>query len=667
MRREAPPWWLAGLHLLVLWSFAVAEPLFDLLGKNGEFFAARGSTRWDAIVFALVLLLVPPAVLLGLECALSRSLRWAVHAVFVAALVALFVLQAIRGSSAPGWLLVAFALALGAAAAELYLRVPAARLVLTVLAPAPLLFLALFLFNSDVSRLSLSTQAAQAAGEQPHAPVVLIAFDELPLNSLLDAHGRIDPVRFPNFARLARGSTWFEHATTVGEGTTHAIPAILTGRFPKAGEFPVYTDHRQNLFTLFGGAAALHVVDHETHLCPPSLCSGLEGSLSHRTETLAEDTGVVYLHELLPDDLTGGIPSIANGWDDFLQDASKHNDPGRIDPAFLRSLTPQASPALWYLHLLLPHSPWTYLPSGRRYDVRPAPGWGSDEVWTPNQAAVDQYWQRHLLQLGYADRVLGRLLDRLHRTGLYDRAVLVVTADHGVSFRAGQKRRPLSPANRQDIAYVPLFVKMPGQRAGQRGPPTRADDRHPPHARRRDPRPHSLARGRPLAPRRSAGRALRDPGQGQGPAVRDPGRRPRAAPRAGVAATAWALRLRRAGLDALRRRARPNAARSLVRGRKAGRRPRSDRPVEPGAPGQRSRGRASALDRGRFTKASRRGRAGRRWPLLGTRTAPENGCQPEGLRGRRVRRCPARPDGRHRPGAPGARPPSSERTGAAAL
>jgi hypothetical protein len=116
---------------------------------------------------------------------------------------------------------------------------------------------------------------------------------------------------------------------------------------------------------------------------------------------------------------------------------------------------------------MLPHSPWTYLPSGERYDIRAAPGWGPDEVWTDNQAAVDQYWQRHLLQLGYADRVLGRLLARLRATRLYDRAVLVVTADHGVSFRAGQKRRPLSPANLQDIAYVPLFVKLPGQRRGR--------------------------------------------------------------------------------------------------------------------------------------------------------------------------------------------------------
>jgi sulfatase-like protein len=460
-----PPLRLAGLHLLVLWSFAVAQPLFDLLGKNGEFFAARGSTRWDAVVFALVLLLVPPLVLLALE-----ALVPALHPVFVGCLAALFVLQAIRGLGAPGWLLVVVAAVLGAAGAVLYVRAPAARTALTVLGPAPLLFLALFLFNSDVTQLSFEAGSAQAAREAPRAPVVLVAFDELPLNSLLDAQGRIDAKRFPNFARLASGSTWFEHATTVAEGTTHAVPAILTGRYPRAGEFPVYTDHRQNLFTLLGGATQLHVVDEETHLCPPSLCPDTESSVGSRAETLAEDTGVVYLHELLPDDLTGGIPSIANGWDDFLRDASGHHDPGRIDPTFMRSLRPQSRPSLWYVHLMLPHSPWTYLPSGERYSIRPAPGWGPDEVWNPNQAAVDQQWQRHLLQLGYADTVLGQLVARLRATGLYDRALLVVTADHGVSFRAGQKRRPLSSANLQDIAYVPLFVKTPGQQRAREVP-----------------------------------------------------------------------------------------------------------------------------------------------------------------------------------------------------
>ncbi len=465
---QAPPLRQAGLHLLVLWSFAVAQPLFDLLGRNGEFFAARGSSRWDVIAFALVLVFVPPLLLFAIEWAAGARVRAVLHACFVAALVGLFVLQLIRSIDAPGWLLVALAGACGLAAAAVYGRLAGARLVLTVLAPAPLLFLGLFLFSSDASRLTLSgTDTASAAGEHPRAPVVLIAFDELPLNSLLDAKGRIDARRFPNFARLSRGSTWFARTTTVAEGTTHAVPAILTGRFPRAGEFPVYTDHRQNVFTLLGRSTELHVLDEETHLCPPKLCPGLGSSLGGRAATLAEDTGVVYLHELLPNDLSGGIPSIANGWDNFLRDASPHHDPGRVAPSFLSSLRPQPRAALWYLHVMLPHSPWTYLPSGQRYDVPGAPGWGPDEVWSDNQAAVDQYWQRHLLQLGYADRVLGRLLAQFHTTGLYDRAALVVTADHGVSFRAGQKRRPLSAANLQNIAYVPLFVKLPGQKRGR--------------------------------------------------------------------------------------------------------------------------------------------------------------------------------------------------------
>ena len=131
--------------------------------------------------------------------------------------------------------------------------------------------------------------------------------------------------------------------------------------------------------------------------------------------TLAEDTGVVYLHQLLPDDLTGGIPSIANGWDDFLQDASKHNDPGPhrpglpalADTAGLAGALVPASAAPAQPVDVPPFGPALRRAARARLGLATRSG-------TPNQAAVDQYWQRHLLQLGYADRVLGRLLDRLH-------------------------------------------------------------------------------------------------------------------------------------------------------------------------------------------------------------------------------------------------------------
>ncbi|MDQ2909962.1 MAG: sulfatase, partial [Actinomycetota bacterium] len=204
---EAPPLRIAALHLLVLWAFAVAQPLFDLLGKNGEFFAARGSTRWDVVPFAVVLLLVPPAILTGAEALAPRPARGAVHSALLASLVGLFVLQAIRSAGGPGWLLVLVAAALGVAAALAYARLAGARLILTVLAPVPLLFLGLFLLHSDASRLTFSgTDKALAAGARAKAPALLVAFDELPVNSLLDSHGRIDAVRFPNFAALAAGS-----------------------------------------------------------------------------------------------------------------------------------------------------------------------------------------------------------------------------------------------------------------------------------------------------------------------------------------------------------------------------------------------------------------------------------------------------------------------------
>ncbi len=58
---------LAFGHLAVLSTFALAQPLFDLLSDNPEFFAARGSTAGEIIVFALLLVLVPPLVLLLVE------------------------------------------------------------------------------------------------------------------------------------------------------------------------------------------------------------------------------------------------------------------------------------------------------------------------------------------------------------------------------------------------------------------------------------------------------------------------------------------------------------------------------------------------------------------------------------------------------------------------
>src|SRR5213078_2197227 len=73
-----------------------------------------------------------------------------------------------------------------------------------------------------------------------------------------------------------------------------------------------------------------------------------------------------------------------------------------------------------------------------------------------------QAWQRHLLQVGFTDKLLGRFVDRLQKTGLWDKAIVIVTVDEGDSFRVNDNRRDPSQKNLGDIGFVPLFVKLPG-------------------------------------------------------------------------------------------------------------------------------------------------------------------------------------------------------------
>lgn len=80
------------LHLSVLGALAVAQPLFELLGDNAEFFAARRSPGADIVVWALGLLVLPPLVGLAVEAAagaVDRRLGWGVHLALVGILAAL--------------------------------------------------------------------------------------------------------------------------------------------------------------------------------------------------------------------------------------------------------------------------------------------------------------------------------------------------------------------------------------------------------------------------------------------------------------------------------------------------------------------------------------------------------------------------------------------------
>ena len=469
------------LHLAVLSAFALAQPLFDVLERSPEFFAVRGSARVDVIVFGVGLTVAPAAALFVLELAaglVRKRLAEGLHLLFVAGLSGLLALQAVkRAGDLPAPLLVGLSTLLGAAGAALYLKVGAARMVLTVLAPAPLLFLALFLARSPIGSLDYAGPAQAGSFAGARTPIVMVIFDELPVTSLMDAGGQIDAARYPSFAALAGNSTWYRNTLTVHGFTPYAVPAILTGDYPSERKLPLVSDQPQNLFTLLGRRYNFDVFEGVTRLCPTELCGQVKPGFGERMRSLVSDLGLVYLHVLLPKRLAAGLPSVTQTWVNF---GGKNGRPGIGDlvgrqlstdqrvrfESFVRSIAPRRRPALYFLHVLLPHVPWHYLPSGKEYSNDALPGL-SDERWSDEPWLVEQGFQRHLLQVAFVDRLLGELLARLRATGLYDRALVVVTADHGVSFRTDDSRRGPTRTNLQDIAFVPLFVKAPGQGEGK--------------------------------------------------------------------------------------------------------------------------------------------------------------------------------------------------------
>ena len=484
-------------HILVLCGFAVAQPLFDLLSRYPEFFVARQSLPIDLILLALLLSLGVPAlavVLTTLGRLVSPSTGWWLHlGVLTILLLAMSVQILKRITGIPGGMTLLLSLAAAVSICLVYARFRSAGTYLTVLLPTALLFPAMFFLDSRIFEIVADKAVElQRVDVDSTTPVVFVVLDELPLTSLLNEDRQIDPVQYPNFAGLAKRSYWFRNGTSVSDSTLLSIPAILTGQYPKLGppSLPTAANYPQTLFTLLGNSYHLEVFEDTTSL--------FTGTVTRETWTkrmgdLISDLSVVYAHVLLPVDLTQNLPQVTRTWKNFSgQDPGpaenhlskvktiKDFQSGSADRAahfqeFIDSIRSPGPPTLYFLHSGLPHLPWTYLPSGQQYALRGASVRGVTNFrtddgtyprWLADEWLTKQGYQRHLLQTAFVDRLLGKLISKLEEVDLFDRSLIVITADHGVSFRPGDFIRRASKTNHPDIMSVPMLVKIPFQEEG---------------------------------------------------------------------------------------------------------------------------------------------------------------------------------------------------------
>jgi hypothetical protein len=475
-------------ELFALTGLAVAQPLLDVTGKAPDFFLLHRADRGQILLLVAVIVLLPAIALWTVEVLAwlvgGERLGRLVHLTVLAGLFAVLALEVgkkllpVRGER-----LALAALVGGAVAALAYHRWSVLKLWLRYLAPAPLVFALVFATISPTAKLILPSRSSSGSPVpvltrpgDPLPPVVMIVLDEFPLQSLLDSGGEVDRRVYPNLAEFAADATWYRNATGIGGWTPYAVPAMLSGRYPdrsKQGAAPVAQVYPDNLFTLFGHHYHLKAYETVTELCPPERC-GQTGTRSG-FGVVARETAKLYRNIASPVEVPVDPASVGTDTDAKKGPMAyfgnlKLDQVRRVD-SFVRSVNAaDPQPTLYFLHLLLPHAPWKRLPDGRTYDDpvgRPVTKGG---LWPDALTKLNR--QRHLMQLAYTDTLLGKVIDRLKDQGLYDRSLVLITADHGSGFSPAVRSRLLGADTAPTLMWVPTFVKAPHQTKG------RVDDRN---------------------------------------------------------------------------------------------------------------------------------------------------------------------------------------------
>ncbi len=258
------------------------------------------------------------------------------------------------------------------------------------------------------------------AGWRGHAagPIVLISIDTLRADHL-PAYGYTKG-HTPVIDALARDAVLFEHAYAHSPQTLPAHVAVLSG------ELPFETGVRDNMgFTVRPGQRFLQ---------------GMLGARGYRTGgfvssyVLRSQTGIGQGFETFDSKLPPASPEASV--------AQVQRDGSITVDAAMRWLDGIAPDRRFFLfvHLYEPHTPYT--PPARFAAYAPYDG-----------------------EIAYADELVGRVIDRLKRDGLYDDATIVLLSDHGEGLGDhGEQEHGLFLYD--ETIHVPLLIKVPRQQRG---------------------------------------------------------------------------------------------------------------------------------------------------------------------------------------------------------
>jgi arylsulfatase A-like enzyme/Flp pilus assembly protein TadD len=247
-----------------------------------------------------------------------------------------------------------------------------------------------------------------------NAPIILISIDTLRADRL-PAYG-YENVATPHLDAFRRDAIQFDNAYSHCPMTLPSHVSMLTGLLP--------TEHgiRNNLGYKFDAAK---------HVTAPQLLKqrGYATGAAVSSYVLRADTGLGAAFDFYDD----AIPVATTGA------ASQHQRSGSATLSASRNWISQnaAQPFFFFFHLYEPHAPYT-----------------------PPEPYRSRYSDPYDGEIAHADALTGEFLTFLKESGIYDRAMIIVTSDHGEGlWQHGEDQHGILLY--REVLQVPLFIKLP--------------------------------------------------------------------------------------------------------------------------------------------------------------------------------------------------------------
>ncbi len=260
-------------------------------------------------------------------------------------------------------------------------------------------------------------------------PIVIVSIDTLRPDRL-SGGGDPSPTS-PEIDRLLREGTFFVDATTPSPGSAPSHASLLTSRYPVShGVFTNFTVLDDQVETLSETLAAR---GYRTAGFVTNTFLGRRFGFDQGFDVYVESGMVERVEHPSPCVLARSLAIVQ-----ILDRVRVRTRPG-YDPSFetmLRFLDEEAEPLFLFVHIMDVHSPYAPpRPWGPRFGARPegvahtgAPGARDRRRnrfgWRPSEEAYSA-------EIRFADEKIGRLRRALERRGLLERAIVVLSSDHG--------------------------------------------------------------------------------------------------------------------------------------------------------------------------------------------------------------------------------------------